>query len=47
VSDRLKKDAAYWGAVQRAADKIGPVPPDVRDKVARVLRGPSDSGGAG
>ncbi len=39
MSARLVKDSGYWAAVQRAADKIGPVPPDVRDKVARVFRG--------
>jgi hypothetical protein len=41
VSARLVKDAAYRAAVQRAADRIGPVPPDVLDKVARIVRGPS------
>ncbi len=41
MSARLLKDEAYRAAVQRAADRIGPVPPDVLDKVARIVRGPS------
>jgi len=37
----IVKDEKYWAAVRRAADQIGPIPAEARDKIALLLRGSS------